>query len=236
MAHNTTPRLDLCTHFQRTLFSRLRFYGGDGWDKSFIYMKKYTIWLRCTPEGADLENWWRAVNIWRDRWLLSKPNQQQVEQASSRQQPELVSALIDPYSRRWRGDVIAQLLNSENAAAIVEIPLSKTPTAYLRAWHLEQIGIFTVRSMYRYGIQEKRKASEGADEESNLAPLWDAIWHMNIPSKIQIFLWRCAHDILPTRQKLRNMKMPIDTTCPRYPETQEETIHAIWRCSKSAHV
>lgn len=159
-----------------------------------------------------------------------------MEQASSRQQPELVSALIDPYSRRWRGDVIAQLFNSENAAAIVEIPLSKTPTAYLRAWHLEQIGIFTVRSMYRYFIQEKRKASEGADEESNLAPLWDAIWHMNIPSKIQIFLWRCAHDILPTRQKLRNMKMPIDTTCPRCPETQEETIHAIWRCSKSAHV
>ncbi|KAK6151578.1 hypothetical protein DH2020_014213 [Rehmannia glutinosa] len=70
-------------------------------------------------------------------------------------------------------------------------------------------------------------ASSGSGTKGNL---WKWLWALNVPTKIKIFLWKCAHGILPTKTKLRRKGMDITPLCSRC-ELEEETIeHALRDC------
>jgi hypothetical protein len=81
---------------------------------------------------------------------------------------------------------------------IVNIPLSTRRQSDFWAWHYDKIDIFTVRSTYRMLVFRKYnmtacfdsvagRSNTKADEKE-----WIALWHVQVPAKIRVFLWRLA--------------------------------------------
>ena len=60
-------------------------------------------------------------------------------------------------------------------------------------------------------------------------PLWNWIWALTCPQKIQIFLWKAMRNRLPTKQFLAFGRPHVDTHCPRC-HTSETTIHILRDC------
>ena len=60
-------------------------------------------------------------------------------------------------------------------------------------------------------------------------PLWNWIWKLQCPKKIQLFIWKAMRNQVPTRQYLAFSRPHISDHCPRcnIPET---TIHILRDC------
>ena len=60
-------------------------------------------------------------------------------------------------------------------------------------------------------------------------PLWNWIWALTCPKKIQIFFWKAMCNWLPTKQFLAFGRPHVDTHCP-WCRTPEMTIHILRNC------
>ena len=65
--------------------------------------------------------------------------------------------------------------------------------------------------------------------------LWKAIWKLHCPNKIRNFIWRVCKDILPTKTKLRDCKIPVEVECDLC-EGVETVGHTFWSCDIAAAV
>lgn len=75
-------------------------------------------------------------------------------------------------------------------------------------------GVFLVRSAYRMLVETKmlegRPANSNNERESKL---WDKLWKVEMPSKVKIFLWRLAHQSIPTANVRHHRNMSTSSTC-----------------------
>ena len=62
--------------------------------------------------------------------------------------------------------------------------------------------------------------------------VWKEIWQMQAPLKIKNFLWRACRNALPTKQVLMRRKIIEDPMCEKCKQVVEDTLHALWSCSK----
>jgi hypothetical protein len=53
------------------------------------------------------------------------------------------------------------------------------------------------------------RSSTKADEKE-----WIALWHVQMPAKIRVFLWRLARQSLPFGDVLHHRNMKAQSTCP----------------------
>ena len=61
---------------------------------------------------------------------------------------------------------------------------------------------------------------------------WKKVWSLNVPSKIQHFIWRACIDSFPTKLNL-SKRIPIpNAICERCGSEIEDTVHALWGCQK----
>ena len=103
------------------------------------------------------------------------------------------------------------------------------------AWHAEKSGIFSVRSAYNLSVnlkwrQEGQSSSSSPDGERKL---WKRIWSGHVPPKVNVFIWKLAKDILPTRRakSIRHLEpSDICTICGREPEN---SYHATVSCTQA---
>ena len=115
--------------------------------------------------------------------------------------------LIKP-TRQWdMGELRAKFLPMD-VATIQAIPISSRVQADFWAWHHDKKGIFSVRSAYRMlaCTKERREAwlystAIGSDHQG-LQKSWTSLWHIQVPSKLRIFLWRLVKQSLPSSDLL----------------------------------
>ncbi|KAL5732416.1 hypothetical protein ACOSQ2_032108 [Xanthoceras sorbifolium] len=61
---------------------------------------------------------------------------------------------------------------------------------------------------------------------------WLALWNLNIPPKIKIFIWRVCHNAIPSLCNLYSRKIVVDPCCSRCGDAPESSAHALfWCCS-----
>ena len=53
---------------------------------------------------------------------------------------------------------------------------------------------------------------------------------IKLPKKIQVFVWRIMHNILPVCVNLANRRIPINRTCFRCEIEKEDSYHALRDC------
>lgn len=52
-----------------------------------------------------------------------------------------------------------------------------------------------------------------------LREIWKHFWHTRVPHKVQLFVWKCLKDILPTIEKITGYKADIEIHCRFYNHT-----------------
>lgn len=65
--------------------------------------------------------------------------------------------------------------------------------------------------------------------------LWKAVWKLHCLNKIKNFIWRACKDILLTKTKLRDRKIPVEVECGLC-ESVETAGHAFWCCDFAAAI
>jgi hypothetical protein len=87
------------------------------------------------------------------------------------------------------------------------------------AWHYDKRGIFSVRSVYRM-MMVMREAHEAWIEEAasssdhiRVQKSWFKLWHVQVPSKVRVFLWRLARHSLPTAGNLHRRHISTTSKC-----------------------
>ncbi|XVF18957.1 hypothetical protein REPUB_Repub11eG0068800 [Reevesia pubescens] len=72
---------------------------------------------------------------------------------------------------------------------------------------------------------------------SVLKKWWPHLWHLKIPSKVQVFLWQISHDCIPCNAFLiRRHIIPENTFCCRCLTGVEDCFHVIFDCPLSLAV
>lgn len=118
--------------------------------------------------------------------------------------PMMVSELIDSASATWNVELINQVFMPTDASTILQILLCTRNIENFWSWNFEKNGRFTVRSTYRMIVTTKKWWEDWLDERlgtsnnSSLEDSWVRMWGSMVPGKIMVFLWRLAHQSLPT--------------------------------------
>ena len=91
-----------------------------------------------------------------------------------------------------------------DAAAILQIPLSRRQVPDVIFWLYTKRGGYSVKSGYHTARKiSKQEAEKGESSGEALGgPVWARLWKLKIPNKIKVFGWRVCHEILPTRENL----------------------------------
>ena len=84
------------------------------------------------------------------------------------------------------------------------------------AWNFERNGLFSVRSAYQMLADTKRRREdwlEGRSGSSDIeaeAKSWETLWSVQVPGKIQHFMWRLSKLSIPTEDVRHARKMADD--------------------------
>ncbi|KAL5767312.1 hypothetical protein ACOSQ2_014095 [Xanthoceras sorbifolium] len=113
--------------------------------------------------------------------------------------------------------------------SILEIPLSLGDCADSLIWHFDKTGEYSVKSGYRVAAQEKLSLSGSSSSPDS--KWWLALWNLNIPPKIKIFIWRVCHNAIPSLCNLCSRKIVVDPCCSRCGDAPESSAHALFWCS-----
>nr|GMC86814.1 uncharacterized protein LOC109147752 [Ipomoea batatas] len=60
---------------------------------------------------------------------------------------------------------------------------------------------------------------------------WDKLWKLPVPPKVKNFLWRCARNIVPVREVLKQRHVWIGGGCPLCDNMEETTEHLFCSCT-----
>ncbi|KAL5853747.1 hypothetical protein ACOSQ3_008865 [Xanthoceras sorbifolium] len=127
------------------------------------------------------------------------------------------------YDRKQSEQVLDAVKDS-----ILKIPLSFGNCADSLIWHFDKSGEYYVKSGYRVAAQEKLSLSGSSSSPDS--KWWLALWNLNIPPKIKIFIWRVCHNAIPSLCNLCSRKIVVDPCCTRYGDAHESSAHALFWC------
>jgi hypothetical protein len=128
-----------------------------------------------------------------------------------------------------------------NCDIIRSIPLSTRKFSDTWAWHYNKNGILWVKSVYRLLVHTKKRReawlearSEGLDTGLE-GKLWQRIWRVQVPPKLRIFIWRLAHQSLPTGDVRHHRQMAETKACSICGE-QDSWRHSLLNCTIARYV
>ncbi|XP_019158575.1 PREDICTED: uncharacterized protein LOC109155346 [Ipomoea nil] len=132
-----------------------------------------------------------------------------------------VAGLIDQTTGTWDPHILADIFQPNDVPRILKIPI---PPEYVDTWYWygDPNGCYSVKSGYRH-IVGTYNTSMGFDK-------WNTLWHLKIPPKWKMFLWRAMSNILPTTTNLLIKRVEIDPTCAMCGLIHEDIMHSLVLC------
>ena len=178
----------------------------------------------------------RLIHIWEDNWLPTPTTYKVISPPRPFDDFPMVSALID-HETRWKFELIQDVFLPFEADTILNMPLSYNLPEDKLIWTGNRKGDFTIKSEYYIAcsLVEAEETSESSSGDPK-TPFWKKIWHLKIPSKIRIFVWRACMNGLPTRLNLSKRWVNISLICPICDQELETTTHALIQCELAKQV
>ncbi|KAH9673153.1 putative reverse transcriptase/RNA-dependent DNA polymerase [Citrus sinensis] len=99
----------------------------------------------------------------------------------------------DPWLPDVDNEFISTSLNESLASAPVSSLMVHGQHKDVWYWMADPHGLYTIRSCYRLLNNYVNAPSSG---------IWRKIWSLEVPSKVKVFLWRAAQNVLPTTDNL----------------------------------
>ncbi|XP_065616751.1 uncharacterized protein LOC136062066 [Quercus suber] len=143
-----------------------------------------------------------------------------------------VQSLIDEERRCWKDELIDETLMEFEAVMVKGIPLCLTEQLDELIWPHSANGAYTVKSGYKFLQLEFQNQRPGQSDPLILKPPWKGIWGLNVPSKVKNVVWCAATNSLPTKRNLVTRKVLNDACCDQCKLLPEDTLHALFLCSK----
>ncbi|KAK4573849.1 hypothetical protein RGQ29_031699 [Quercus rubra] len=126
--------------------------------------------------------------------------------------------------------VVSRFQRSErsDAAAILQIPLSRRQVPDVIFWLYMKRGEYSVKSGYHTArMISKQEAEKGESSREVLGGLvWARLWKLKIPNKIKVFGW----------QNLARRRIIEDARCGVCFLASETRYHALWECGLAQDV
>ncbi|KAK2664867.1 hypothetical protein Ddye_003441 [Dipteronia dyeriana] len=69
-------------------------------------------------------------------------------------------------------------------------------------WHYTADGNYSVKSGYKLGNESEYLNRASCSGSGLLESWWKTLWHLEIPTKVKVFIWRACRHCIPTRQCL----------------------------------
>ena len=139
-----------------------------------------------------------------------------------------VCALIDKENGKWIEDRVLNEFVPHEFVAILGLPLSSTHAEDRLIWTTTRDGCYSTKSTYQLFSKEEAVKALGQSNTIDHKQFWLDIWSLNLPNKIQHFLWRAANDSLPTKLNLMKRNITANSLSDRCCYATKDTIHAIW--------
>ncbi|KAF6153870.1 hypothetical protein GIB67_001103 [Kingdonia uniflora] len=202
----------------------------DSWIWKGILNAMNNIWSELIWHIGDGE----SVDYWLEPWILGIPFGRPQGPAPAHRMEIKVSTLICPTQHNWKVSLIQSLFHPDVVKHILSIPLRKFSAKDTLRWRNAQKGIFTVQSAYLSSNQKdfKHKPDNGQGVGNTIN--WSAVWKMEVPFRIQFFIWKAIQNGIPTNHNLWHRDADSVTLCPRCGEEDETTTHALFFCFDSS--
>ena len=184
---------------------------------------------------------WRVGNgseiqIYQDNWLPDPHLNRVLSSPEFLGMEAKVAVLIDGVNRSWLCEVIDNIFLPHEAKMIKSIPISLVECDDKIFWPLTANEEYSVKTGYRLLSQLAASDIPSPSDISQSKQIWNAIWNLNVPNRIKIFLWRAGLNALPSRMNLVKRKVLCDPICPSCGVEKETILHALWSCPALAEV
>ena len=190
-------------------------------------MEKYFVGKADHSQRAEVENrrWKECPDL--SQSLVAKTFNIQAILSTKAPSGIHKSELIDG-ENKWKEVLIQQNFMKEDAQQILNIPLPRTPKPDKLLWHFDKRGEYSVKSGYQVALNLKFPDHPNSSENKQIP--WNIIWASELPTKIKIFMWRAARNLMPTAVNLWRKKVIQSPWCQRCRRTEETPYHAIFNC------
>lgn len=178
---------------------------------------------------------WRVGNgqkiiVWHDHWLPGRSVTYLTTPIIEGLEDLKVADIIEAGRLTWDKVLIESLFNSRDTQLILSIPLSIRYIEDACVWGADAKGVYTVKSAYSV-LLERRQSNDG--EAINLeskGSIWKQLWHLIIPPKVRVHLWRMCRNCLPTQDNLLARRVEVQALCMRCNGNIESCLHLFVNC------
>lgn len=122
----------------------------------------------------------------------------------------LVSDFIIPNSTLWNIPLLQILFTIKVVNMIKNVIITPFEEDIIK-WNPTKDGVFTVKSIYKKLEKSRVNSQDALNTVSKIS--WKALWKMNLPHRIKLFIWKCLKGIVPTRLRLYQHTNIIETHC-----------------------
>ncbi|KAK8502246.1 hypothetical protein V6N12_011664 [Hibiscus sabdariffa] len=124
-----------------------------------------------------------------------------------------------------------KVLHKQEVRAIVQISVCSQPHYDVLVWHYSNSGEFTFNSGYHRLMANKRTHDAGSSRhDENKGKNWCHIWNLMTPPKIQNFIWKACHNVVPSNENLARRHHSRTSSCFRCGEPNESLEHILFFC------
>ncbi|GAA0143827.1 hypothetical protein LIER_04420 [Lithospermum erythrorhizon] len=135
--------------------------------------------------------------------------------------------------------MVKEVIGEDSANDILAIPLSRVPTRDKLVWYHTKCGNY-ITSGYHNAREMKKngdfhgRAEGGGSRGVPRDTSWQKIWNIKVPPRVKTFLWKCLHNILPTRDRLRRRGILVESSCVFCNNAAENILHNLVTCPISS--
>lgn len=116
----------------------------------------------------------------------------------------------------------------EDTEVILKLPSPNKQSEDEVLWHFDKRREHLVKSGYQLAL--KIKLPNATNSSENNSKQWNALWSLDLPGKIKIFMWRVIKTLLPSYENLWKRKILQEPTCQRCRRSVETKSHALLDC------
>lgn len=127
------------------------------------------------------------------------------------------------------------LFNVADVEAIMKIKIPSRLADDFLAWQLEKSGIFSVRSAYNlaFRLTHMQDTPTSSSNPGGERKLWAHVWGGRVPPKVNVFTWKLAKDMLPTRRAKFVRHLEVGDRCLLCDRDTENSYHAVVACPQA---
>ncbi|KAI8525367.1 hypothetical protein RHMOL_Rhmol13G0224700 [Rhododendron molle] len=135
----------------------------------------------------------------------------------------------------WNIQKICDLFLESIIPRILAIQIPTSPCNDTLVWPAHTAsGKYNTKSGYRALYDTKQHFSTNHEPPSHLHKgihIWKTLWHLDLPQRLKVFLWKCGRGILPVKLGLSTRLHHLSPICPLCESSEDSLDHLSLQCA-----